>query len=1155
MARRPEGPTPRHRHLAVCVLAALATAMSASVAVTAAAQSGDREVSQFQQATEERSLAVDDGDEDSDGPRTVNGPAPENIEDRLFLRERPDALGAAARSHQDELLAPLLAEREQWVLERREQAIRLLERFIEVEPETAPEMPDALLRLAELRWELSRAEYLTTFAAWQNVPVANQGPEPRADYHVSMALYDRILTRHRDFLRYDFVLYMKAYALLEAGNTDDALDLYRRILAEFPDSRFRPDSHFALAESAFTGRYDYAAALVEYENVMRYPESELADLALFKSAWCMWRLGRSQEAALRFREVLDLENRRGAMTATQRRRLRDLQDEALDYLIQVFVEDEQNAASDVFRFLEEIGGERYARRVLVRLSETFMGQSRYERAVEAYQLLLDMDGTVPEAPDYQREIASAYAAVDDVENTIASLSVLAETYGADSTWASQQSDPQVVARASERTERLIRRQALRYHETGQRQNQRPKFEQAAGLYGLYLEHFSEREPAYQIQFYLAEILFHRLERFSDAGDAYLGAARMDHEGEFTRDALYNAIGAYERVREAEIERCAGDNSSQGRGRQTRRQRRAAAEAAAEAAAAEAAAVEAAAAVEGEEAGEETESAEGEAATETPDEAECGETENDQKFSNAIELYVQLFPEDPDLPEILFRQGRLYYDREIFDPAVRLFGQLLERFPTSDYAEPAGELILDSFNRADDYANIETWARRLKSAPAFQSPEKQRRLDGLILASIFKVGEQLAERQQHAEAANAYFRAAEEFPNDDRARQAYFNAGVERQRGGDLTGAAQAYDQLIERYPGSTEGALGAWTAAQMYESIAQFRDAAGYYEQYGSRFPEGEKVADALYNAVLLRVSAGDYAAAVTAGRSFLERFSRHEAVDSVYFFIGRAHEGAEQWDDAADTYRQFIRRTRNLDLKVEAQTRLAIVLQSDGETRRADRALNEAVRLGRRNRSRLTEGLYFAAQARSLQGDAVLAEYEAIRIAGPSEGLAERLQQKSQLLQRAALIYADVVEFGVAEWITASLFQIGRSFELFAEAMREFELPPDLSEEQEMAYQDQLARFIIPMEERALEAFEGGYQRAIELRIFNRWTAQLREALTRLNDVQYPPLREAGGDIVEGTPLALPQPIQALQRGGEADDEEADEDEAPRRRRSGGAS
>ena len=81
---------------------------------------------------------------------------------------------------------------------------------------------------------------------------------------------------------------------------------------------------------------------------------------------------------------------------------------------------------------------------------------------------------------------------------------------------------------------------------------------------------------------------------------------------------------------------------------------------------------------------------------------------------------------------------------------------------------------------------------------------------------------------------------------------------------------------------------------------------------------------------------------------------------------------------------------------------------------------------------------------------------------------------------------------------------------------------------------------FIIPMEERALEAYEGGYQKAIELRIFNRWTAQLREALTRLNDIAYPPLRESGGDLVEAPPLPMPEPLDGLRRS-EGEDEEGE--------------
>jgi len=72
---------------------------------------------------------------------------------------------------------------------------------------------------------------------------------------------------------------------------------------------------------------------------------------------------------------------------------------------------------------------------------------------------------------------------------------------------------------------------------------------------------------------------------------------------------------------------------------------------------------------------------------------------------------------------------------------------------------------------------------------------------------------------------------------------------------------------------------------------------------------------------------------------------------------------------------------------------------------------------------------------------------------------------------------------------------------------------------------------FIVPIEERALEAYEGGYRKAIELRMFNRWTQKLREGLTRLNEVEYPPLREIGVEMAKDRLLPMPQPYAALMR------------------------
>ena len=1014
--------------------------------------------------------------------------APENIESVIYFPSHVQKPLPEQDKRKREELDRMLHEREQLVRERREQAITQLTQFVREEPETAVEMPDALLRLAELRWEEARVRYVEEYEAWQKASARVRAKEPPvADSSVALELYDRILTKHKDFERTDLVLYMKAYALMEAGRMSDALAVYKRILDDFPNSRFTPDAHMAFAESHFNGSHDFAAALKRYEDVLRYPESELSDLALFKSAWCMWKLGQVQEAARRFKRVLDLDGQLASVSAERKRRLSELQDEALEYLIQVFTEDEHNSAADLQRFLTSIGGEQYAGRVLRKLSRTFFDQARYARAVEAYRMLLASEPDDPHAPEYMRKIAASYAALEDAQHTLEALRELAQRYGESSDWAKKQADPEVVKKAIAASERAVRQQAMRYHERAQKEKQALDFEHAAVLYRAHLEAFPSAPQSYDSTFYLAEILFHRLNKPEEAGEFYLRAARQNPTGKYTKDALYNAIVAFESVRTKELAGCKPSATAQPL----------------------------AAAAQGPDA--------------KPD--PCRETETDKKFSDAVALYVKQYPNDPEVPGILFRQGRLYFDRGIYDPAIRQFGQLLDSYPKSEFAATAGELVLESFNRAKDYANIESWARKLKAAPAFQNADSQKKLDALILQSVFKSGEQLAEKGQHKQAAEAYLRATVEFPHDERTPKAYYNAGQEWQRAGDLEAAASAYDALIDKHPGSQEGALGAWAGAQMFESIAQFTDAARYYEAYATRFPKADKREDAYYNALLLRIAAGESDAAVRDGHELQKSFPSGNSAEEAYFLIGKAYEAQRRFRDAAETYRQYLKSGKSAERKVEAQTRLGKMLAAQGDAEGADKAYAAAAKAGRKSDS--AGARYSAAEARFQQGEQALAAFERVKIEGDIAGLRKRLAHKSELLRKAADIYGDVVEYRVSEWVTAALYKIGQSYELFAESLRKAPVPPNLNEAEEQAYRDELAKFIVPIEERALEAYESGYRKALELHVFNAWTQKQREALTRLNDVEYPPLREAGAGLAEGQLLPLPAPIPELRRSG----------------------
>src|SRR5579859_1922312 len=253
----------------------------------------------------------------------------------------------------------------------RREAVGLLETFVKEESPSAREMPEALMRLGELYWEGEREQAVVRFREWEKRPTDQRGPAPEPNYDRARALFARVLRDYKWFESYDLALYVDGFLATEQGKQDEALDRFNKILADYPKSRFIPDAHMARAEAAFNGKYDYGAALVEYEKVMQYPQSDLYGLALFKSAWCHWRLGHSDEAARRFLQVFQVTDAGERVSAVKRKQLDELQAEALKYLVEVFTEDEKNSADDVYGFLVKAGGDKFAGKIVKALAAAF----------------------------------------------------------------------------------------------------------------------------------------------------------------------------------------------------------------------------------------------------------------------------------------------------------------------------------------------------------------------------------------------------------------------------------------------------------------------------------------------------------------------------------------------------------------------------------------------------------------------------------------------------------------------------------------------------------------------------------------------------------------------------------------------------------------
>ena len=181
------------------------------------------------------------------------------------------------------------------------------------------------------------------------------------------------------------------------------------------------------------------------------------------------------------------------------------------------------------------------------------------------------------------------------------------------------------------------------------------------------------------------------------------------------------------------------------------------------------------------------------------------------------------------------------------------------------------------------------------------------------------------------------------------------------------------------------------------------------------------------------------------------------------------------------------------------------------GQFKRADTGLSASLKAYKRLKGEdAVRNRKFAAEARYYQGELWYRKYARISLDVKPRKLDKALKAKMKLLEKASLIYLDVVEFNNAAWSTAALFRIGSVMEEFANSLRDAPTPRGLSEAEGEMYREALDNEVITIEERAIDLYTTGYKKAISLKVYNDYTKKLRAALGRMAASQFPPSNEA---------------------------------------------
>ena len=283
---------------------------------------------------------------------------------------------------------------EELLQQRRLDAIREFERFLQRYPDDPSYTPDAMFRLGELYFERSAIDFQDNFD-----PNAETDDLGTPDFRPTIELYRDLATRFPDYRRIDGVYYLIGYCLNEMGEPEEARDAWLALVCAnrfhydpavrnviipeepipdedpaadhpalaldlgsdpmtdntrplldpyegceqlFEDAQFVSETWFRIGEFHFD---DYGAdhavdlAISAYGRILEDPEDRNYNLALYKLAWAYYRASRYAEAIEHFALLVQWSDDQEAATGSAGSELRP---EAIQYISIALAYDDWN---------------------------------------------------------------------------------------------------------------------------------------------------------------------------------------------------------------------------------------------------------------------------------------------------------------------------------------------------------------------------------------------------------------------------------------------------------------------------------------------------------------------------------------------------------------------------------------------------------------------------------------------------------------------------------------------------------------------------------------------------------------------------------------------------------------------------------------------
>ena len=361
----------------------------------------------------------------------------------------------------------------------------------------------------------------------------------------AIALYDEILETYPNYENNDQVLYQKSRAYDELGETEEAMAVMDRLVAEYPYSHYLDEVQFRRAEYFFT-RKKYLDAENAYASIIGVGESsQYYELALYKLGWTLYKQDMHEEALDQYVALLDYKVSIGydfdqSNPEADERRVADT------YRVISLSFSYLGGSDAVEAYFSANGNRDYEHRIYSHLAEFYFDKLRYHDAAMVYKAFVELNPLHRTSPHFGMRVVEIYEAGGFPMLVLESKKEFASTYGLGSEYwrhFDTESSPEVLSYLKSNLEDLANHYHALYQEDELAEEQPANYEEALYWYNAYLGSFPEDPETPGINYQLADLLMEN-EDFGSAALAYERTAYEYAEHPQAGAAGYAAIFAH-----------------------------------------------------------------------------------------------------------------------------------------------------------------------------------------------------------------------------------------------------------------------------------------------------------------------------------------------------------------------------------------------------------------------------------------------------------------------------------------------------------------------------------------------------------------------------------------------------------------------------------